>query len=280
MDADVIVVGAGPTGLTLAHELALAGARVALLDKGPGRTGESRALNLHPRTAEMLALRGMLDGAEEQARARLETTHFAHLPVPLTLDGWNSRYPYQVAIPQAEVENVLEEHLAALGVRVQWNSEVTGIEQDEERVRVQTGGKWIEARYLAGCDGGRSFVRKHLGVEFPGLDARWFGTVSDVVLGIAGEGIATTWDTKGSPRMRPDGSFANIFPIGTESDNVYRIFYSIADQVIDDQRAKVPEAEVIAAIQEFYGSDTEVKEVRWASRFSDASRLAEQYRTR
>jgi 2-polyprenyl-6-methoxyphenol hydroxylase-like FAD-dependent oxidoreductase len=278
MDADVIVVGAGPTGLTLAHELALAGARVALLDKGPGRTGESRALNLHPRTAEMLALRGMLDGAEEQARARLETTHFAHLPVPLTLDGWNSRYPYQVAIPQAEVENVLEEHLAALGVRVQWNSEVTGIEQDEERVRVRTGGKWIEARYLAGCDGGRSFVRKHLGVEFPGLDARWFGTVSDVVLGITDEGIATTWDTKGSPRMRPDGSFANIFPIGKESDNVYRIFYSIADQVIGDQRAKVPENEVIAAIKEFYGSDTEVKEVRWASRFSDASRLAEHYR--
>ncbi|MFI8909548.1 FAD-dependent oxidoreductase [Streptomyces albidoflavus] len=278
MDADVIVVGAGPTGLTLAHELALAGVDVALLDKGPGRTGESRALNLHPRTAEILAMRGMLDGAEEQARARLETTHFAHLPVPLALDGWNSRYPYQVAIPQAEVEQVLEEHLAGLGVRVRWNVEVTDIEQDAERIRVQAGGTWVEARYLAGCDGGRSFVRKQLGIAFPGLEARWFGTVSDVVLGVAGEGIATTWDTKGSPRMRPDGSFANIFPIGNESDRVHRIFYSVADQVIDDQRAKVPDTEVVAAIEEFYGSETEVKEVRWASRFSDASRLAEHYR--
>ncbi|WP_424184806.1 FAD-dependent oxidoreductase [Actinokineospora sp. G85] len=275
MDADVIVVGAGPTGLTLAHELALAGTSVLLLDREPARTGESRALNLHPRTAEMLDLRGMLAAAEDQSRVRLQTTHFAHMPVPLRLDGWDSRYPYQLGIPQGEVELVLEKHLAERGVTVRWDSAVEAVEQDADGVRVQVGGRWLSARYLVGCDGGRSTVRKRLGIGFPGLDARWFGTVADVVLRETGDGIAKVWDTKGSPRGRADGSFANIFPIG---DEVFRIFYSVGGQVVADQRAQVSDAEVAEVIRDFYGEEADMKEVRWASRFSDASRLAERYR--
>lgn len=276
MDTDVIVVGAGPTGLMLAHELALSGTDVLVLDKEPGRSGESRALNLHPRTAEVLDLRGMLSAAEKRSTVRLESTHFARLPVPLALDGWNSRYPYQVGIPQAEVEQILESHVADLGVKVRWGSAVSDIEQDSDRVRAKVGDTWLTSRYLVGCDGGRSTVRKAIGEPFPGIDGQWFGTVADVVLSRVPEGVTKVWDTVGSPRKNPDGSFANIFPIRPE-ESVFRIFYSIAGQEIPDQRASVPDAEVLGVIGDFYGAEGAVSRVRWASRFSDASRQVERY---
>src|SRR5438105_2323520 len=102
LTADVVVAGAGPTGLMLANELALAGVDVVVLERLPARTGLSKALNLQPRTAEILDLRGLLTRAEQRSFATVPEGHFATIPVPYT--GWNTHHPYQLAIPQAQVE--------------------------------------------------------------------------------------------------------------------------------------------------------------------------------
>ncbi|MDJ0362472.1 FAD-dependent monooxygenase [Rhodococcus sp. H29-C3] len=278
MDADVVIVGAGPTGLLTAYEVALGGASVIIIDKLPARTGQSRALNLHPRTAEVLELRGILDAAQKQARAKIGTTHFAHMPVDVALDGWSSRYPYQVGIPQAEVENLLEKHLENNGVTIRWATEVVDIVQDPDSISITTNQGVLTSKYLVAADGGRSTIRKLLDVDFPGLDARWFGTVADVTLSGLGNSINPQWDSKGTPVMRQDTSFANIFPIGVDGDMTFRIFYSVHGQKIGDPRAPVPAEEVVQVIHDFYGTDVEIEDVIWGSRFSDASRLVDRYK--
>ena len=93
--AEVVVAGAGPTGLMLANELALAGVNVVVLDRLASRTGLSKALNLQPRTAEILDLRGLLKRAERRSFTTVGEGHFATIPVGY--HGWDTRHPYQLA---------------------------------------------------------------------------------------------------------------------------------------------------------------------------------------
>ena len=176
MDTDVIVAGAGPAGLALATELALAGTRVVVVEKLAERSGQSMAMNLQPRTAEMLDLRGLLSRADERSIGRIDEGHFAR--IPLSYDGLDTRYPYQVGILQGRVEAVLEERLVELGGALRRGWELTGFEQDGEGVTVH-GPETLRARYLVGCDGGRSAVRKLLGVAFPGTEATQSARVAE-----------------------------------------------------------------------------------------------------
>src|SRR5689334_10038474 len=102
LTAEVVVAGAGPAGLMLANELALAGVDTCVLERMHERTGLSKALNLQPRTAEVLDLRGLLGRTEQRSFATVADGHFAVIPVPYT--GWDTRHPHQVGIPQAQVE--------------------------------------------------------------------------------------------------------------------------------------------------------------------------------
>ncbi|MFD1045666.1 FAD-dependent oxidoreductase, partial [Kibdelosporangium lantanae] len=115
-ETDVVVVGAGPTGLMLACELALAGVDVVVLERLAERGGQSKGLNLQPRTAEVFDLRGLLDPMRPDVIDTWGRGHFGGRP--LRYDGWSTRHPYQVNVPQAAVERALEDRLAQLGVRV------------------------------------------------------------------------------------------------------------------------------------------------------------------
>jgi 2-polyprenyl-6-methoxyphenol hydroxylase-like FAD-dependent oxidoreductase len=270
VDTDVIVAGAGPVGLALAAELALAGTRVVVVEKLAERSGQSKAMNLQPRTAEVLDLRGLLPRAGERSIGRVDEGHFAG--IPLSYDGLDTRYPYQIGILQGRIEAVLEERLAELGGELRRGWELTGFEQDAEGVTVH-GPETLRARYLVGCDGGRSTVRKLLGVAFPGTQATQYTTITDVILGAGTEEPPTGWTSMGKTRRRkPDGSFASVIPIG--EPGLYRFVYF-------DWRRERTEAtgeEVAAALRTFYGDEYELLEVRHATRFSDASRQAEKYR--
>jgi 2-polyprenyl-6-methoxyphenol hydroxylase-like FAD-dependent oxidoreductase len=269
-DADVIVVGAGPVGLALATELALAGTRVVVAEKLAERDGQSKAMNLQPRTAEVLDLRGLLSRADERSIGRIDDGHFAG--IPLRYDGLDTRYPYQVGILQARVEAVLEERLAELGGELRRGWELTGFEQDAEGVTVH-GPETLRARYLVGCDSGRSTVRKLLGVGFPGTAATRYTTIADVVLGAGSEEPPVDWAPTGSMRRRrPDGSFASVLPIG--EPGLYRFVYFDGRR----ERTEATTEEVTTALRTFYDDEYELLEVRHASRFSDASRQAEKYR--
>ncbi|KAA9166650.1 FAD-binding protein [Amycolatopsis acidicola] len=277
MDADVIVAGSGPAGLMLACELALAGTDVLVIDKLAERSGQSKALNLQPRTAEVLQLRGLLDEAEGRSLGRVSQGHFAKLVFDYGV--LDTRFPFQVGIPQGRVEAVLEERLGELGVTVRRGVELVDLTQDERGVEVTVAGSDVplRARYLVGCDGGRSVVRKRLGVGFPGVDARNFGTVADVVLAGESADVPKVWNSMlNLGREREDGAFAHFIPLS--EPGLYRLVYADPALEIEDQRAPVPADEPARIVRRFYGDEIRVGEVRWASRYSDASRQAEHYR--
>ncbi|GAA0378541.1 FAD-dependent monooxygenase [Streptomyces blastmyceticus] len=273
MDTDVIVVGAGPTGLTLANELGLAGVRALVLERLPERTGQSKALNLQPRTAEMLQMRGWLEPVLDRAVTAVPGGHFAGMPLDYSV--FDTRFPYQVGIPQARVEEFLEDRLAAYGTPVLRGHELTGLAQDAGGVTATVTGPRgthdLRAAYLVGADGGRSTVRKRLGVGFPGRDGRVSMVVADVVLA-DDEALPTTWRL---PPVEP-GRAGELFlvPLG---EGVFRFLFGGPEQQGIDRDSPVTEDEIRAALRPAHGFRPRLREVRWASRFTDASRQAERY---
>jgi 2-polyprenyl-6-methoxyphenol hydroxylase-like FAD-dependent oxidoreductase len=124
---DVVVVGAGPTGLMLASELALAGVAVAVIERQVAPSGQSRGGGINSRTSEVLAMRGILDAVIERGiPTESGPGHFAGLPVPLDTRPWRTRYPYGVCVPQDRLEEVFENRLRELGVAVRRCTELTG----------------------------------------------------------------------------------------------------------------------------------------------------------
>ncbi|MFF5523111.1 FAD-dependent monooxygenase [Streptomyces coeruleorubidus] len=280
---EVVVVGSGPTGLLLAAELALAGVDVVVLDKLPERRVQAKALNLQPRTAEVLDLRGLLDDAHQRAIATVTEGHFARLPVPLSYDGWSARRPYQVGIPQARVEELLEERVVGHGIRVRYGHELVGLAQYEAGVTATVRGpdgdeQTLQAAYLAACDGGRSTVRKLLGVPFPGTEPRAFGIVADVVLSQGSKGVPTQWTSTAKlfARKAPAGRVTALIPL--DEPGRYQLFTIGPDIRPESRDASVTKAELEVALQASYGEEAEIAEVRQATRFTDASRQVEQYR--
>ncbi|MFD1674775.1 FAD-dependent monooxygenase [Alicyclobacillus fodiniaquatilis] len=270
MDTDVIVVGAGPVGLMLATELALAETKVIVVDALTERSGQSKAMSLQPRTAEVLDLRGLLARASEHAIARVTEGHFA--TIPLSYDGLGTRYPYQIGLLQWHLEAVLEERLAELGGELRRGWKLTDLQQDSEGVTA-IGPSTLRASYLVAADGGRSTVRKLLGDPFPGTDATRYTTIADVILGAGTAEPPTLWASMGQTRrVNPDGSFASVVSLGEAS--LFRFVYFDGQT----ERTDVTDEEVTAAFRRFYTDEYELLDIRHASRFSNATRQAEKYR--
>lgn len=169
MDASVIVVGAGPAGLMLAGELRLAGVDVIVLDRLPARTGESRGIGFTIRTMEVFDQRGLLPRFGEIQTS--EAGHFGGLPLDLGVLG--AAHGSAQAVPQSTTEAVLESWARDLGADIRRGQEFTGLTEDADgvSVTVRGGDRALRARYLVGCDGGRSTVRKAAGFDFPGTPA-------------------------------------------------------------------------------------------------------------
>ncbi len=275
LTAEVVVAGAGPTGLMLANELALAGVDVQVLERMHERTGLSKALNLQPRTAEVLDLRGLLGRAEDRSFATVADGHFAVIPVGYA--GWDTRHPYQLGIPQAEVEAALEERLDEQGVRVRRGHELTGFVQDADGVTITAGDLRVRAKYLVGCDGGRSTVRKALNMRFEGIEGQGHGVAADVLFKRTPPGAPTQWRSMTNMvTSQSPGKFVGVIPLA--EPNLYRISFGDRLSRPENLRAPVTAEEVRSAVAERFGPEAEVAEIRWASRFSDDSRLAANYR--
>ncbi|MFE9143919.1 FAD-dependent monooxygenase [Streptomyces tubercidicus] len=200
-EVDVIVVGAGPTGLMLGTELALGGVRVQILERRTEAQRNSRALTLHPRSVELMDQRGLVERFLARGRP-VPGWHYARLDTWLDFSALDTRHGYTLLHDQARTEHLLTERARELGVPVRRGYEVVGLRQDtggdggEDRgggrdgraaagdvevdVRGPGGGlRTVRARYVVGCDGGRSAVRRAAGIAFPGTDETLTGALGD-----------------------------------------------------------------------------------------------------
>ncbi|RKT55649.1 FAD-dependent monooxygenase [Saccharothrix australiensis] len=270
-DVDVVIAGGGPVGLMLAGELGLAGVGALVLERAAERDEHSRAWGLHPRTAETLDRRGLLAGLLHE-RATWPKMPFAGMWPLLDLSAMRDcDHPYLVNVPQTRVEEVLAARAARVGAEVRRGHEVTGLAQHDDGVDVEVAGPGgayrVRGRFLVGCDGGRSAVRKLAGIGFPGSDATVAGMLCDCTLPTMRQerrGITRTGRGTVNLNPRPNGQ---VRVVVTEFDRPHA-----------DRDAPVALPEFAAAVTRVLGRELRIEEPTWFTRFGDTCRQADRYR--
>ncbi|WP_203964536.1 rifampin monooxygenase [Actinocatenispora thailandica] len=267
---DVIVAGGGPTGLMLASELRLHGVHVVVLERDDEPTTVVRALGLHARSIEILDQRGLLERFLALGKKSPLGGYFAGLggPTPPRLD---TAHGYVLGIPQPTVDRLLAERAVELDAEIRRGCAVVGLRQDDDGVEVETaGGDRLRARYLVGCDGGRSTVRRLLGVGFPGEPSAHDTLLGEMQVTAPAETVA---GVVAEIRQAQKG-----FGLGPMGDGHYRVVVPAAE-VVEDRSVPPTLDEFRERLRAVAGTDFGVHSPRWLSRFGDATRQAERYRT-
>jgi 3-(3-hydroxy-phenyl)propionate hydroxylase len=260
----VVIAGGGPTGMMLAGELALADVDVAIVER---RTSEksvgSRAGGLHARTIEILDQRGIAERFLSQGQV-MQVAGFAL--VPLDISDFPTRHNYGLALWQKHFERILAGWIEELAIPIYRGCEVAGFAQDDSGVDVElSNNQSLRAKYLIGCDGGRSPVRKAAGIAFPGWDATISHLIAEVQLAKEPE-----WG------MRHDA-------VGPHSLSKLDDGGLVGVLVTEQQLGRSGEPtlhDLSEALIAVYGTDYGVHSPVWISRFTDATRHAAAYRDR
>ncbi|WP_412543866.1 rifampin monooxygenase [Longispora sp. K20-0274] len=266
---DVIIAGGGPTGMMLAGELRLHDVRVLVLERDAEPTRVVRALGMHARTMEVLEQRGLLDRFEALGKRYPLGGFFAGITQPAP--ELDTTHPYVLSIPQTTTDRLLAEHAAEAGAEIRRGSELVGLAQDDDGVTVELAdGTALRSRYVVGCDGGRSTVRRLLGVDFPGEPTRVDTLLGEVELTEPVESLMAIVAEVRRTQIR-----FGAMPLG---DGVYRVV-APADGVAADRTVPPTLDDLKRQLRATCGTDFGVHSPRWLSRFGDATRLAERYRT-
>ncbi len=269
----VVIAGGGPTGLMLAGELALAGVDVAIVERRSSQDlPGSRAGGLHSRTIEILDQRGIADRFLSEGQVA-QVGQFAG--VPLDISDFPTRHPYSLGLWQNHIERILAGWVGELAVTIYRGREVTGFAQDETGVDVElSGGPSLRAQYLAGCDGGRSLVRKAAGIEFPGWDPTTSALIAEVELAEVPE-LGVRHDAIGI-----HGFGRRDYEI-REGKIVYADEGPVRVMVTELQIGPASEPtlhDLSEALIAVYGTDYGVHSPTFLSRFTDMTRQAAAYR--
>ena len=274
-DPQVLIVGAGPTGLVLALWLAKAGVPFRLIDKNPGPGQASRAMAVQARTLEFYRQLGVADAAVA-AGFRLDRLHLRNRSrelavVPLGDVGRGiSPFPFALSLPQDDHERLLTDRLRAAGHAVEWDTELTGLTQDERRRpgdAPHAGAarrRWAGA-YLCGCDGAHSTVRHALGVGFPG------GTY-DQLFYVADAEADGPWSDRDITAYVAEKTFCLAFPV--RERGMFRFIGLVPEELrgrddlgFDDLRGEVEQV-----------TGTRVTRVNWFSTYRVHHRVADHFR--
>ena len=261
---DVVIAGGGPTGLMLAGELVLAGVNVAIVERRASQNLVGlRAGGLHIRTLEVLDHRGIADRFVSQGQV-IRSAPFARMA--LNISDLPTRHNYFLALWQMHIERILADWVGELAVPIYRGCEVTGFAQDDTGVHVQlSDGRLLRAKYLVGCDGGRSMIRKTAGIEFPGWDATTSWLIAEV-------------ETTEEPAWGIRRSEKGISAIAKLEDG------KCARMVLNEPRvgqgAEPTLHDVREALIAVYGTDYGLRSANYISRFTDAARQAASYRDR
>ena len=266
---DVIVVGGGPTGLMLAGELRLHDVRVLVLERLTEPTEQSRGQGLHARSVELMDQRGLLGRFLAVSEKFQVGGLFGGIVKPWP-DRLDTAHPYGLATPQPVTERLLNERALELGTEIRRGCEVVGLSQDGDGVSVGLAdGTQLRARYLVGCDGGRSVVRKLLGVGFPGEPAKVETLLGEMEVTADRETVAAVVAEVRRTQLR--------FGVAPGEDGVCRVIVP-ADGVAEDRTTAPTLDEFKQQLRAVAGTDFGVHSPRWLSRFGDATRQAERYR--
>lgn len=270
-DTDVLIVGAGPTGLALATMLMRSGVTPVIVDKLTTGQNTSRAAVIHAHTLEVLERIGV---SERLARDGLRLPGFTirdrdRVLLRLSFDSLPSRYPYLLMLPQDRTEKFLGETLAEARCSVRWGCTVEELIEAPDAVRVavatQNGREAIRARYVVGADGMHSLVRQTAGIGFTGASYEESFVLADVEM---------TWD-HGRDEVMLFFSPAGLVVVAPLPAGTFRIVATL------DQAPERPGAEDIQALLDARGPTrgaARVTRVHWSSRFRLHHRVADHYR--
>ena len=274
-DHSVVIAGAGPTGLMLAGELALAGVDVAIVERRASQDlPGSRAGGLHSRTIEILDQRGIADRFLAEGQTA-QVGQFAG--APLDVSDFPTRHPYSLGLWQNHIERILAGWVGELAVPIYRGRELTGFTQDDTGVDVElSDGQSLRTDYLVGCDGGRSLIRQAAGIEFPGWDPTTSSLIAEVEFAVEPE-WGTRRDAVGVHGLgRVEYEICDGEIVYADSGPV-RVMVTEARLERADEPTLRDLSEALIAV---YGTDYGVHSPTWISRFTDMTRQAEAYRDR
>ncbi|GAA2212630.1 FAD-dependent monooxygenase [Nonomuraea monospora] len=283
---DVIIVGAGPTGLMLAAELRLAGVHPLVLERKPQRRDTPKAGGLGGQILELLRYRGLLDRFQAACTDPVPPPVFPYGGVHVDLTKLPETPMHALPLPQQSLERVLDDYAAELGLDVRRGHEVTAVSQDDSAVTVDVrgpdGAYQLTARYLVGCDGARSRVRDWAGIGFPGVTYPEVNRLAQVTLPdtvtVLGNGDL---DVPGSGTVsagftRTDGG---LFGLGSSPDSRRVSLYTIEDETAEyDDDVPMTVEELQDSLHRVLGVRLPVGEAHRLSRFTFKARQAERYR--
>lgn len=274
---DVIIIGAGPTGLALACQLVRYGIDFVIIEQSAGVTAYSKALGVHARTLEIYEQMGLAQQAVDRGTiagaARLITGGKVRAELNLSnLGAGLTAYPYVLFCEQSKNEQLLYEYLQQHGKTVCWQTEFVSFSQTEEKVTTQVktadgGSQTIEAKYLVGCDGPKSPVRHALGIEFTGSTFDRLFYVADVKI---------DWNLHHDAFhvCLLQNSLLVFFPL--KGENRYRIVGTFPEEFAKDE-GEVLYAEIQQRIQAEAGFELNVRDVEWFSTYRVHSRYVSNF---
>ena len=281
-EVDLLIVGAGPTGLTLACFCSQLGLRLRIIDKNSGPSRTSKAIGLQYRTSEILALLGVVQRFIDRggsptpvniydATRKLVTFHF---DLADRISGRDAFRPRPILIPQSETEKLLGELLEERGGRVEWNAEFLDFSQKDDAVFSSVGHtngtkEIIRSRYLVSCEGAHSVIRKQAGITFQGEAYPLAFIIADIEI---------DWNLNHNENhvwMHKEGSFAALpMPGGVTK---WRLFFEVSDDFHPSGEVSLP------LIQQLIRSRTGNESLQaqnpvWLSEFRINCRMVDKYR--